>query len=89
MTTMARNPQRNYQGLKPHRDFAAFVAIALRSKGVNFSARALPPFNPPLRPSATAAGSFSLAGAFCPVACWTMSKARVFVSRLLERLGMV
>ena len=46
------------------------------------SALALPPFSPPLRPSATAAGSFAL-GAFCPVVYSMMSNASVFVSRRL------
>jgi hypothetical protein len=42
-----------------HRAAAAFWAIALRSLGVNLSARALPPMSPPKRPNATAAGFFS------------------------------
>jgi hypothetical protein len=37
----------------------AFRALALRSSGVIFAARAGPPLSPPLRPRATAAGSFS------------------------------
>jgi hypothetical protein len=40
----------------------AFRALALRSSGVIFAALAGPPLRPPLRPRATAAGSFSLFG---------------------------
>jgi len=43
----------------PQRASAAFLAIFLRLAGVRLSALALPPFNPPMRPSATAAGFFS------------------------------
>ncbi len=61
-----------------HRAMAAFWAMTLRLRGLSFSARALPPFIPPLRPSATAAGS--LAGAVSPVASVTMLAARLFIS---------
>ena len=76
----------------PHLAFAAFFAAALRCFGVSFSARALPPFNPPSRPSATAAGflpaSLSSRGA-SPVSCWTMENARSLRSCFLpERFGM-
>ena len=37
------------------RAVTAFLALWLRCAGVNLAARAGPPFNPPLRPSATAA----------------------------------
>jgi len=53
---------------------AAILAISLRFLGVRLAALALPPFNPPSLPSATAAGFFSGTGA-CPVDCWTMLKA--------------
>lgn len=43
----------------PQRERAAFFAIAERLAALNFAARAFPPFNPPSRPSATAAGFFS------------------------------
>ena len=36
----------------------AFLALSLRCSGVSFAARALPPFRPPRRPNATAAGFF-------------------------------
>lgn len=84
-----------------HRAAAAFLAIALRFAGVIESARALPPFNPPSRPSVTAAGFFlwTSGGGACfgisPVACWTIENAISLMSRfggfggLLERLGML
>ena len=59
-----------------HRAFAAFLAIAFRLAGVSDAALALPPFNPPMRPRATAAGFFSGCGD---------SFARL---SMLERLGM-
>jgi hypothetical protein len=42
------------------RALAACWAISLRLSGDNFVALALPPFNPPSLPSATAAGFFLL-----------------------------
>jgi hypothetical protein len=42
----------------PHRARAAFRASSLRCSGLKASMRALPPFLPPLRPRATACGSF-------------------------------
>ena len=44
-----------------HRAWAAFRALAERSSAVIIAARAGPPLRPPLRPSATAAGSLRLA----------------------------
>jgi hypothetical protein len=41
------------------RAFAAFLAIALRFLADSFAALAFPPFSPPMRPRATAAGFFS------------------------------
>ncbi len=41
---------------------AAFLAASDRFSAVIFAARAGPPFFPPLRPSATAAGSFPSSG---------------------------
>ncbi|MGD0209793.1 MAG: hypothetical protein ABSC14_02290 [Desulfomonilia bacterium] len=59
-----------------HLAFAAFSAISLRFFGDSFSALALPPFNPPKRPNATAAGFFpggALASSLiCPVASATI-----------------
>ncbi len=46
----------------PHRAAAAFFALAALCFLVNDFARAFPPFNPPLRPSATAFGSFPASG---------------------------
>jgi hypothetical protein len=46
------------------REFAALRADSLRSLAVSFFALALPPFNPPSLPSATAAGFF-LYAFFC------------------------
>lgn len=70
---------------------AAFRAISLRCSGVSFSARALPPFLPPSRPSSTAAGfllSFG-SGSGSSLMDWaTMAAAIEFRSRgLLERFG--
>ncbi len=46
-----------YPGLFPaQRVFAAFLAMDERRAAVNDAALALPPFTPPSRPSATAAG---------------------------------
>jgi hypothetical protein len=41
---------------------AAFLAISLRSAALSLAARALPPFAPPRRPRATAAGFFPSSG---------------------------
>ena len=49
---------RSVLSLLAHRARAAFRALAARSSGVILAARAGPPFFPPLRPSATAAGFF-------------------------------
>jgi hypothetical protein len=77
----------------PQRAAAALFAASLRCSGVIFAARAFPPFKPPLRPSATAAGSFPASGfgsSVSPVARSTMSLASWFGSRgrLRERSGM-
>ena|SRR5688572_8188883 len=83
--------QRDYLG-SFQRAFAAPLAISLRRVFESAAARALPPFKPPLRPSATAAGSFtsavdgacrlSAAAAATSVAVWLAS-----LRFLLERLG--
>jgi hypothetical protein len=44
-----------------HRAWTALRALSLRSSGVILAARAAPPFLPPFRPSATAAGFFRFA----------------------------
>jgi len=70
-----------------HLALAAVCAIALRRFEPSFLARAFPPFNPPSRPRATAAGFFSLVGSV--VASWTMDAASWLGSvGFLERLGM-
>jgi hypothetical protein len=63
--------------------------MAMRLAGESFAARALPPFNPPSLPRATAAGFLAGAGvgAACPVDCCMILNAVSFMS-LLERLGM-
>lgn len=43
-------------GRRPHLVFAAFLAISLRRSALSFFALAGPPFFPPSRPKATAAG---------------------------------
>src|SRR5438046_10211853 len=58
------------------RAIAAFSAICLRFRGERLSALALPPFIPPIRPSATACEFFPTSGlssgdpsSFSPIAC--------------------
>ena len=72
-----------------HRAAAAFFAISDRCSGVNFAARAFPPFLPPKRPRATAAGFFPSSES--AVASATMLAASAFTSRgfLLERFGIL
>src|SRR2546423_15196113 len=72
-----------------HLASAAFLAIFDRSCFDRAFALALPPFRPPSRPSATAAGFFFFFGSVLvwPVVCETMEAASWFKS-LLERLGM-
>src|SRR5579862_5497444 len=76
----------------PQRAAAAFLAASLRCSGDIFSARAFPPFRPPFRPSATAAGSFAASGSYfgcLPVASSTSCLASSFGSRgrLRDRSG--
>jgi hypothetical protein len=80
----------------PQRAAAAFLALATRCAFVIDAARAFPPFNPPFRPSATAAGSFPSAGgavgsgAGSPLMAWMIPNAVVFGSGnfgLRERFG--
>lgn len=47
-------PSHDFSFVLAQRALAAFLAIAVRRFGLNFAARAEPPFNPPRRPSATA-----------------------------------
>ena len=68
----------------PHRDFAAFFAIAFRFAGESASALAFPPLAPPSFPRATAAGflpaflsSNGEPSSFSPMACSTMLRAIV------------
>jgi hypothetical protein len=66
-----------------HLDWTAFRASSERTSLGTFSLRALPPFKPPLRPSATAAGSFSRSigsGSAWPVASATTIAASLFIS---------
>ena len=79
-----------------HLALAAFFAMAARFAFESDFARAAPPFRPPSRPRATAAGFFagtSVAAASC-VASFTIKLANAFRSdgrflALLERSGMV
>src|SRR5437868_3203228 len=78
--------------LLDHLALAAFRAAARSFFLPSFFARAGPPFNPPLRPSATAAGSFSrpsfgarptgfpLAISVIAAASWLMSSVFRFAS---------
>lgn len=77
-----------------HRALAAFFAISERRFFVSDLARAIPPFKPPLRTKATAAGSLPSLGSGSlawPVDRSTMDFASWLASRgrlgLLERLG--
>jgi hypothetical protein len=49
----------------PHRAFAALAAIWERLRGPSFAALAAPPFNPPIRPKATAWGFLDGSTGFC------------------------
>jgi hypothetical protein len=73
--------------LSPQRALAAFLAIAFRLAEVSLAARALPPFKPPRRPSATAAGFLSGSTGGSSVIGFPVAR---LVSRfaMLERLGM-
>ena len=53
-----RLPTPSCSGAQRARD--AFLAMSDRFSAVSFSARAFPPFSPPLRPSVTAAGSLTV-----------------------------
>jgi hypothetical protein len=65
--------------LADQRFVAALRAISLRRLADSFSARAFPPFWPPRRPRATAAGFFpssvTVSGGASPVAISTISLA--------------
>ena len=50
MASRGRRTNQPLRSLLPRRAAAAFSAAADRCSGVSFSARALPPFNPPRRP---------------------------------------
>jgi hypothetical protein len=78
-----------FRSLFPQREFAAFLAICLRLDADRFSALALPPFIPPSRPRATAAGFFPAFSGL--VASAVIAAANAFTSIglfLLERVGM-
>ena len=81
---------RSYSGFDFQRAAAAFFAMADRLAGLSAAARAFPPFRPPRRPRATAAGFFRWGRGTPPVAACTMEAASWFWSSLflLERLGM-
>ena len=71
---------------------AAFLAISVRRRFDSLAARALPPLDAPSLLSATAAGLRVSGGSgrACPVASWTIWKARALTSRgrfLLAREG--
>jgi hypothetical protein len=63
----------------PHRFAAPPLPISLRRAADSLAARALPPFSPPRRPSATAAG-FLVEASTCPVEIATILAARAFTS---------
>lgn len=80
-----------------HLTEAALFAIALRSSAGIAAARARPPFFPPSRPNATAAGFLTLSDSgsgspfnCSPMVCSTTRFATAVKSlSLLERVGMV
>ncbi len=70
--------------LVSHRLLAAFLAISFLFDADNFSALALPPFNPPNLPNSTAAGFLPLylsGSLISPVDRSTINFANWFVSR--------
>lgn len=71
-----------YLAANAHLDLAALRAIAFRFFGESFSARAFPPFSPPSRPNATAAGFFGAV----PVLFATIAAAIWFTSLGITRL---
>lgn len=71
----------------PHLALAAFFAIAARLEGLRLAALALPPFKPPRRPNATAAGFLAGVSSAAWVTCSKIDAASWFTS-LLERFGM-
>ena len=79
----------------PHRVFAALAAIWDRLRGLSFAALAAPPFKPPRRPSATAAGFLGFSSGWyfgvCPVdssMTWYASSLGSLGRFLFERSGM-
>jgi hypothetical protein len=81
------------QALRLHRAAAAFRAIAERSAGLSFEARALPPLSPPRRPISCirwrrTAASFKSAENGGPVTWLTIEKGVMGGVGLLERFGM-
>src|SRR4051794_6354808 len=81
-----------------HRACAAFLAISLRCSFVSFLARASPPFLPPSRPSATAAGFLPLGGGWTDSSSGSVTSCSVGSGAtgcwssgffLLERLGIL
>src|SRR5262249_49534361 len=95
MMPLCHNYCADYQFRSCHRDLAAFLAISVRCFLFNALARAFPPFKPPNRPSATAAGFFPGSdGSLCsgwPSVRSAITLASWFTSEgvLLERLGML
>lgn len=97
-TLMAGLPRNKpaLHGFFPHRALAAFAAIAERFFGPSAAALAAPPFSPPKRPRATAAGFFFFtSGASVLVDCPVDSSMIRYASslgsrgRIFERSGIM
>lgn len=78
----------------PQRAFAAFAAICERLRGLRLAALAAPPFNPPSRPNATAAGFLGFSSGV-NLAAWPVDSSMTWyaswfgsLGRFFERSGM-
>ena len=69
------------------RAWAAFLAISCLLSGVNLAARALPPFLPPNRPNATAAGFLPSARNLSSLDRSSTASATMEAASLLRSLG--
>jgi hypothetical protein len=64
-----------------HRAITAFLALSLLCLAVSFLALAGPPFKPPLRPSATAFGSFFFIDSRTAIKNWHQMAAGLEILR--------
>lgn len=80
----------------PHRTFAAFAAIWERLRGPRAAALAAPPFRPPKRPRATAAGFLTFTAGGSVFGAWPVDSSMIRYAssfgsrgRVVERSGMI